>query len=443
MTEERTYKVEMLARVEGEGRFWLRVGDDGAVQDAKLSIFEAPRFFEAFLRGRSLFEVPDIVARICGICPIAYQTSATRALERIVGVDPLPPRIRALRRLMYCGEWIESHALHVFMLHAPDFLGFASAIDMAAGGHQAVVERGLWLKKAGNRIVEVLGGRAIHPVSPRVGGFSRAPTPEQLRPLRAELAAALELADETVDWTRGLPTPRFEQDYLFVGLVGDAYPLEFGDELAVSDGTTAGSRVPVDEFLDQFEETHVEHSNALQCRRKDGTPYLVGPAARLSLFAEQLHPRAIAALERSKLALPVRNPYLSIVVRAIELVHAFAEAVDLVDAYLAPPPTGGQIEPAFVEGTVRAGRAAGCSEAPRGICWHRYEVDDEGLIVEARIVPPTSQNQARIERDLVALAPDLLALEHGEATLRCEQLIRSYDPCISCATHFLRLEIER
>jgi coenzyme F420-reducing hydrogenase alpha subunit len=434
-TEERTYKVEMLARVEGEGRFWLEVGDDGAVADAKLAIFEAPRFFEAFLRGRSLFEVPDIVARICGICPIAYQTSATRALERIVGVDPLPTRLRALRRLMYCGEWIESHALHVFMLHAPDFLGFASAIEMAAGGHQALVERGLQLKKVGNQIVEVLGGRAIHPVSPRVGGFSRAPTPEQLRPLRAKIAAALELADETVDWTRSLETPQFEQDYVFVALAADAYPLEFGDELAIS----GRERIHVDEFLDHFEETHVEHSNALQCHLKDGTPYLVGPMARLHHFHELLHPRAIAALERVGLRLPVRNPYLSIVVRAIELVHAFADALDLVDAYVGE----GQIEPGFVTGTVRAGQASGCSEAPRGLCWHRYTVDDEGLITEARIIPPTSQNQARIERDLVALAPDLLRLEHGPATLRCEQLIRSYDPCISCATHFLRLEIER
>jgi sulfhydrogenase subunit alpha len=435
MTTERTYKVEMLARVEGEGRFWLKVGDDGAVTDAKLAIFEAPRYFEAFLRGRSLFEVPDIVARICGICPIAYQTGATRALERILGIDPLPARLRALRRLMYCGEWIESHALHVFMLHAPDFLGFHSAIEMAAGGHQALVERGLQLKKVGNQIVEILGGRAIHPVSPRVGGFSRAPTPEQLRPLRAKLAAALELADDTVDWTRSLETPQFEQDYVFVALAADAYPIEFGDDLAIS----GRGRIPVDEFLDHVEETHVEHSNALQCRLKDGTPYLVGPMARLNLFHEQLHPRAIAALERVGLRLPVRNPYLSIVVRAIELVHAFADALDLVDDYLG----AGQIEPAFVTGTVRAGAATGCSEAPRGLCWHRYAIDDEGLITEARIIPPTSQNQARIERDLVGLAPDLLRLEHGDATLRCEQLIRSYDPCISCATHFLRLEIER
>jgi sulfhydrogenase subunit alpha len=432
MSDERTYTVKMLARVEGEGRFWLRVDEHDRVVDAKLEIFEAPRFFEAFLRGRSLFEVPDIVARICGICPIAYQTSATRALERILGVDPLPAPIQALRRLMYCGEWIESHALHVFMLHAPDFLGYASAIEMARD-HKALVERGLLLKKLGNAIVEVLGGRAIHPVSPRVGGFSRAPAPEQLAALRKDLELGLDIADEVVDWTMSLAAPSFEQDYIFVALASDRYPIEFGDEIAI----TGRPRVAVDEFLDHFEERHLAHSNALHCLLKDGTPYLVGPLARINHFAEQLHPRALAALERVGLPLPVRNPYESIVVRAIEIVHAFAEALDIIASYRE------QIVPAWVEGKVQAGSASGCSEAPRGICWHRYEIDDEGLIVEARIIPPTSQNQARIEQDLVGLAPQLLALDHGAATARCEQLIRSYDPCISCATHFLRLEIER
>jgi len=432
---ERTYRVELLSRVEGEGRFWLRLDADGQVEDARLAIFEAPRFFEALLRGRSLHEVPDIVARICGICPVAYQMSATRALERALGLDPPTPGLRALRRLLYCGEWIESHALHIFMLHAPDFLGYASAVEMAAD-HRPLVERGLRLKKAGNALVEVLGGRAIHPVSPRVGGFSRTPTVAELRALRPTLAAALEEADEVVDWAATLPMPALEIDYVFVALASDGYPLEFGDELAIS----GRGRIAVDDFLDHFEESHVAHSNALHARLKDGTPYLVGPLARLSHAAASLHPRALAALERVGLALPVRNPYRSIVVRAIELVHAFAAALDVIDGYDA------QLEPAFVEpprGRSPAGVGIGCTEAPRGICWHRYRIDEDGLIADARIIPPTSQNQARIEADLVDLAPQLVLLEHEAATRRCEQLIRSYDPCISCATHFLRLEIER
>ena len=427
--ETKTFKVDMLARVEGEGRFSLTVRD-GEVIDARLAIFEAPRFFEAFLRGRTIDEVPDIVARICGICPIAYQMSAVAALEAAAGhVAPRP--IVDLRRLMYCGEWIESHTLHVFMLHAPDFLGYPSAVEMAAD-HREIVERGLRLKKTGNAIIELLGGRAIHPVSVVVGGFSRTPTVRELRKLREDLARGLEEAEATVWWAASLPTPDFEQDYVFVALRGDRYPLESGDALAV----TGRDPIPLEEFDAAFVETHVEHSNALQCRLRDGTPYLTGPMARLAHFAEQLHPRAAAALEATGLPLPIRNPFQSIVVRAVEIVHAFAEALDLVDAYVAIDPPRAMLE-------ARDGGGVGCTEAPRGICWHRYETSAEGTIVSARIVPPTSQNQARIEQDLVGIAPELLDATHEAATHRCEQLIRAYDPCISCATHFLRLDIER
>lgn len=438
MTQERLYRVEMLARVEGEGRFWMRLGEQGEVLEAKLQIFEAPRYFEALLRGRSYDEVPDIVARICGICPIAYQLGAARALERALGLDPPSAGIRSLRRLIYCGEWIESHALHLFMLHAPDFLGFESAITMAAQ-HRELVERGLRIKKIGNRILEVLGGRAINPVSLRIGGFTRTPTPAELQRLRPELAKALDEAEITVDWTATLAMPDQPQDYLFAALTGDDYPLEWGDAIALGEGRHPPELIAVDDWLDHVEEQQVEHSNALQARRRrDGRPYLVGPLARINHNAERLHPRAQAALERSGLRLPVDNPHRSIIVRAIEIVHALAEAIDLVDRYLT------RVEPAFTDPPeLRASVGVGCTEAPRGLCWHRYQLDDQGLVVDARIVPPTSQNQARIEQDLIGLAPHLLALDHAEATAMCERTIRAYDPCISCATHFLRLEIER
>lgn len=432
----RTFKVDLLARVEGEGRFRVELDEQGAVRAANLQIFEAPRYFEALLRGRSYEEVPDLVARICGICPIAYQLGAARALERALGLDPPSAGIRALRRLIYCGEWIESHALHVFMLHAPDFLGYPSAIAMAAD-HRPIVERGLRIKKVGNRIMEVLGGRAVHPVSPRIGGFSRTPTPSELQALRPELARALDEAEATVEWTATLAMPDHPQDYLFAALVADAYPLEWGDTIALGDGRGAAELVAVDDWLARVDEHQVPHSNALQARLRDtGQPYLVGPLARINHHAAKLHPRAQAALERSGLRLPVDNPHRSIVVRAIEIVHALAEALDIVDAYTV------RVEPAFVEPTtLRASVGIGCTEAPRGLCWHRYELDDRGHVVDARIVPPTSQNQARIEQDLIGIAPQLLALDHAEATAMCERIIRAYDPCISCATHFLRLEI--
>ncbi|MCG8556504.1 MAG: nickel-dependent hydrogenase large subunit [Proteobacteria bacterium] len=429
MSRERTYKVDLLTRVEGEGRFHLVVdGED--VKEAHLSIFEAPRFFEAFMRGRSFQEAPDIVARICGICPVAYQMSAVRALENALAWVPTP-EIRTLRRLLYCGEWIESHALHVFLLHAPDFLGYASAMDMARD-HKALVERGLRMKKAGNSLIEVLGGRAIHPVSVRVGGFSRAPSPAELGALRPALEQGLGDALTTVKWASGLRAPELESDYVFVTLCAQDYPLEWGDQIAIS----GRGQFPVEAFDELFEEQQVARSNALHCRLRDGTPYLCGPMARLNHAHERLHPTALAALATSGLTLPLRNPYRSIVVRAIELVHAFAEALAIIDGYSCPQPACFDLEAASASGS-------GASEAPRGLLWHRYELDAGGLVETARIVPPTSQNQARIEADLVAIAPELLRLDHDAATRRCEQLIRAYDPCISCATHFLELTIDR
>ena len=426
----RTLRVEMLSRVEGEGRFHLKVRD-GRVEEATLTIFEPPRFFESFLVGRSLFEVPDIVPRICGICPVTYQMTSLRALEGILGIEP-PAEIRALRRLMYAAEWIESHALHVFLLHAPDFLGYPDAIHMAKD-HKDLVEVGLRMKKAGNTVLEVMGGRAIHPVSPRVGGFYKTPDPAALRALVSELEWGLGAAQDTVALTATLPMLDFEQDYFFVALYGGSdYPLEWGDQIAVS----GRDPVPVAEFEQVFKEQQVPQSPALHARLPDGTPYLTGPMARLNLFPEKLHATAQEALERSGIALPVLNPYRSIVVRSVELVHAFAESLDIIRDYR-------RKEPPFQEAPLRAGEGVGATEAPRGLQYQRHRIDDQGLILESRIVPPTSQNQARIEADLAGLAPEIMAMDEAEATLRCEQLIRAYDPCISCATHFLRLEIDR
>jgi sulfhydrogenase subunit alpha len=426
----RTFRVEMLTRVEGEGRFHLKV-KDGQVQEAILNIFEPPRFFEGFLVGRSLFEAPDITARICGICPVTYQMSSTRALEGILGIQTTP-EIRRLRRLMYCAEWIESHALHVFLLHAPDFMGYGSALEMAVD-HGPVVEMALRMKKVGNTLLEVMGGRAIHPVSVRVGGFSKTPRPWRLKALLPELEWGLQAAQQTVELTNGLPMLDFEQPYTFVSLDGEAdYPIEWGDQIAV----TGRDPVPVEEFEKVFLEEQVERSPALHARLPDGTPYLTGPMARLSLFPDKLHPLAQEALERTGMAVPVLNPYRSIVVRSIELVQAFADALDIIREYEGA-------EPPYLEAPLRAGEGVGATEAPRGLQYQRYRVDDAGIIQDVRIVPPTSQNQPRIEADLAGLGPEILAMDHAEATLRCEQLIRAYDPCISCATHFLKLEIER
>ena len=423
------YDVRQLTRVEGEGRLSLAVSD-GRVTEAHLEIFEAPRYFERLVVGRTPDEVIDIVSRICGICPVAYQMSAVHAFERLFGIQT-DPQVRALRRLFYCGEWIESHALHIYLLHAPDFLGYPSAVELAADAPTAV-ERGLRMKKLGNRIVSLLGGRAIHPVSVRVGGFSRAPGRGELDEIRDNLPRAIADAQETVRWVASLPTPSSFREPRLVALRSpDEYPMNAG-RIVSSDGLD----LDPGDWRDAFHEEHVPWSNALQARAADGSPYLVGPAARLALNANRLHPLAAEALREAGLGDELRtNVFRSIVVRAIELLQALADAADLIDGYTTPDDPAVSWEP-------RPGIAAWATEAPRGLLFHRYVVGEDGLVQHAQIVPPTSQNQAAIEHDLLGFAPSVLDLSHDEATVRLEQLIRSYDPCISCATHFLDLRSE-
>jgi coenzyme F420-reducing hydrogenase alpha subunit len=418
-----------LARVEGEGSLRVRIRD-GEVEDVRLHIFEPPRFFEAFLRGRSFTEVPDITARICGICPVAYQFSSIAAMEDVCGVDA-PEPVRALRRLMYCGEWIESHALHVFFLHAPDYLGYESAFAMARD-HRGIVERALQLKKAGNALMRVVGGREIHPVNVRLGGFYRAPTAQELAPVAEELEVAREFAREAVAWTADLPCPELEEDFEFVALrAPDTYAIEAG-RLVSSSGLDLA---PAD-YAEHFMEHQVPHSTALHSRLRDGRAYLTGPLARYALNGDRLAPAARAAATEAGLGPVCRNPYKSIVVRAVEILYAADEALRLLDAYEPPDPPAVDVAP-------RAGIGCGWTEAPRGMLWHRYAIDQDGTILDARIVPPTSQNQARIEQSLAAVVAEHAALGDAELQQRCEQAVRSFDPCISCATHFLELEIDR
>lgn len=429
---ERRINVDYLARVEGEGALRVRMVDE-QVTSVELNIFEPPRFFEAFLQGRGYEDVVDIVARICGICPIAYQMAASRALEKALGVQA-PAGVHALRRLIYCGEWIESHGLHVYMLHAPDFLGYESAIEMASvPALRPIVERGLRMKKIGNHLMEVIGGREIHPVSPCVGGFTRAPKLSQLKALLPDLVWGLEAAVETVRWAATLDYPDFESDYEFVAL---SHPHEY----AIVEGrvrSSTGLDIPVEDYEKHFREEHVAHSNALQCRRiETGTNYMVGPMARLNLNFDQLSSTAKELASEIGLRLPLRNPFYSLVARGLEIVHAFEESIALINSYQPPIPSRAEIP------TVTSpGEGAHITEAPRGLIYHRYKVDERGLIAEAKIMPPTSQNQSRIEQDLREYVPSVIHLPLEEATLKCEQLVRCYDPCISCATHFLKLEI--
>ena len=427
--ERRTIKVDYLARVEGEGALDVVIRE-GEVIEAQLRIFEPPRFFEAFLRGRMFSEAPDITARICGICPVAYQMSSVHAMENALGIT-VGGQLRALRRLLYCGEWIESHVLHIYMLHAPDFLGYEGAIEMARD-HADLVKRGLELKKAGNSLMTLIGGREVHPVNVRVGGFYKAPRKRDIREAISYMKRARDLALETVKWTAGFDFPDRTRDYEFVSLNHPGeYPMNEGRIVS-----NRGLDIVVNEYDAHFEESHVAHSNALHSHIKERGAYLVGPLARYALNFGKLSPLAREAAHAASLGPVVTNPYQSIVVRSVEALYACDEAVRIMENYEEP-------DRPFVPCEPKAATGYGATEAPRGLIYHRYAIAADGKIEHAQIIPPTSQNQPSIEEDLRVLIKGWLDLPDDELRHRCEQTVRNYDPCISCATHFLDLRIDR
>ena len=421
-------RVPGLARVEGEGGLEIRVRD-GEVVEARLNIYEPPRFFEAFLRGRRHTEPPDITARICGICPIAYQMSACRAIEDACGVtvdgpiatlrrpdlprrvdrEPRPPRVPAARSRL---PRLRERGPHG---RRPPRGGRAGARD----------EEGRQRPDGGDR-------RALRPPDQRPGRrLLPGPDPRGAATLLDPLERAREIAVETVRWVSAFAFPSFERDYGFVSLRHPTdYPITEG-RIVSSDGLD----IAVAEYDEHFVEEHVPHSTALHSRlRSTGSHYLVGPLARFNLNADRLRPLARRAAEDAGIADGCRNPFRSIVVRAVELVHACDEAIDIIGSYEPPDPPAVAVPP-------RAGAGTGATEAPRGLLYHRYVLDADGVIQDARIVPPTSQNQGTIEEDLVRFAGDRMSLDREALTWQCEQAVRNHDPCISCATHFLDLRV--
>jgi coenzyme F420-reducing hydrogenase alpha subunit len=428
MTETITTRIRVpaLARVEGEGGLEIVV-EDGQVTEARLDIYEPPRFFEGMLRGRRYTEPPDITARICGICPVAYQMSSCAAIEDACQVTPTE-QVHALRRILYCGEWMESHALHIYLLHAPDFLGYESGIHLAAD-HPDLVERGLRLKKAGNQLMEVVGGRSVHPVNVKVGGFYKAPEPSELASLIPVLEQASEDAARTLEWVAAFTFPDFERDHEFVSLRTESgYPITEGRIVS-----TGGLDIAAAEYEQHFTESQVPHSTALHSTL-DGRTYFTGPLARYSLNYDRLPEHLRAAAAAAGLGPVCRNPFRSIVVRAVELRYATEEALRLIRAYQPPDPPAIEVAP-------REAHGYGVTEAPRGLLYHHYAMTADGTLTLAKIVPPTSQNQRAVEADLRDFAAARLDLPRQRLTWECEQAVRNYDPCISCATHFLTVTV--
>ncbi|MEO3993124.1 MAG: Sulfhydrogenase 1 subunit alpha [Desulfurococcaceae archaeon TW002] len=422
----RVIKVDYLARVEGEGSLFIEL-ENGKVSRVELDIFESPRFFEAFLRGRKYYEVPDITARICGICPIAYIMSSSRALEKILGIE-IPEEIEKLRRIIYLGEWIESHMLHILMLHAPDFLGYESVLSMARD-HPEIVKKGMKLKWWGSQVIRVIGGRSMHPVSCRIGGFYRIIRKEELLPLLKELSYVKECARKLLEWVLELPIPDLRREVEFVSLRGEGeYPILKGRIVS-----SKGLNISEDEFEDNLIVEQTKYSTSLRYRLKERGYYVVGPVARYNNNYDLLNPEVRSVVESHGYGALLRNSFQSIIARAAEVYHAVLELEELISNYKEP-------QQPYVEGVVRRGVGAAITEAPRGMLYHRYEINERGYVVNANIIPPTSQNLASIEQDLLALGNKLATLDPANAQWLAEQTVRNYDPCISCATHFLKIK---
>lgn len=429
MSKNISINIPILARIEGEGALELHIRHS-QIKTLKLKIYEPPRLFEKFLEGRSYADVLDFVARICGICPVAYQMSATQAIEQCFGIQPTP-WVQAMRRLFYCGEWLESHSMHIHFLALPDFLGFKSVPEMAKS-YPDEVRRGMRLQAFGNDLIKLLGARSVHPVGACVGGFYKAPERAEVNTLLEKAKARIEDCEVLIDWLSRLELPDNTHEFTCVSLYHPAeYPLNEGR--IVSDH---GLNMSIEEFDVYFKEFQVPYSNALHCLLENKS-YLVGPLARVNNCFSHLPARIHLFLQNLKINFPSKNMYHSIIARAIEIYFCVLESIRILEPYEIPETSHPKIQP-------RAGTGFGCTEAPRGMLWQQYQFDNKGQVTSARIVPPTSQNQARIEEDL-RMSLGQFGLDKDEESLRIysEMIIRNYDPCISCSTHFLNINVSR
>jgi len=433
-TSGRNIVIPHLGRVEGHGGIFVKVVGN-TVHEVNMDIFEGSRYYEALLKGKHFLEVQGIITRVCAICSANHTVAALTALENALGL-PQSERVHTLRGLLLLGATIESHALHVFALALPDFLGFDSVITMAAK-YPNEVAFALRLKQLGNRVQEMVGGRAIHPINTLVGGFGRLPRHADVAKLRGELAASLEPLMGTVELVASLPLPEWAaQATVYVALRPYEEAFRFR---GVSICTSRGEEFPIDSYRDVVREFTVEHSHAKHAALASGETYMVGSLARLKLWGHYLNGRARQAFERLFPNGVVDNVLANNAAQLVELVHSVEHAVTICDELLGMP----EEERELLDYEVRAGRGVGAIEVPRGTLFHEYEIDGEGLVVSANVITPTAQNLANVERDLRSAVERLLAEpeapDDARLKLSLEMVARAYDPCISCSVHLTRL----
>ncbi|MCS7150378.1 MAG: Ni/Fe hydrogenase subunit alpha [Caldimicrobium sp.] len=422
-----TNKIDFLTRVSGLANLEI-IAEDNLLKEVRFSVRETPRLIEKLLLGRSYKVIPEITARICGICPVAYQLTALQAIEDAFGIKPTKEDL-SLRKLIYLAEWIYSHTLHLFFVHLPDYYKVNSFLELFQIERE-LLEKAFFLRETACRIIEKLGGRAIHPLSLIPGGFSS--YPDSLSPLIDPLRNSLKIAEELFTKLCSMTFPEFSlSEVQFVSLLDE-------DDYPILDGIIYDGKRKIDKrsFRDYFLEVERPYSTANHSLTKEGKPYVVGPMARFEHAFEKLSPRAKELATKHGIIPPVDNPFLSPLIRMLEIVHSVELALEIAKGYIKPKKVPQELKPSEGEGI-------GITEAPRGILWHHYKFDSQGLITHVNIVTPTSQNLASIELALFKSLSKEKGLEEASIRNRAETMIRNFDPCLPCATHFLEISIKK
>jgi len=431
MSKTLSVDVHHVTRVEGHGNIRVRARD-GVVEQVQWQVPEAPRFFEAMVRGRSWEEIQIVACRICGICSFAHSLASIKAVEAAMGVE-VSEQTDKLRILAYGGEQLESHVLHVGYLVAPDLLGVKSVVPLAST-HPDVVKTVIRAHRLGNEWMEMLGGRRTHPVSFRVGGFGRLPSEDELRSLQDRLRKAVPDLKRIAEVLLSLADriPAFERETEYIALVHPKEYTFYHGEIGSTD--MGGELVGIQEFESVVNE-YVSPQSTAKWTRWHRDSYAVGALARFKLNAAKLRPLAAQTARMFGLSPDCTNPYMNSIAQVVEAVEVVEAGIEQIDDLL----TRG-IRPERPRVVPRAGTGVGCVEAPRGILFHKYSFDSNGICTGANICIPTNQNHANIQKDFEAIVPRILDRTEDEIRLMLEMLVRAYDPCISCSTHFLRVE---
>jgi len=431
MSRDLNINVHHLTRVEGHGNIVVNM-KDGVLEKAHLSIVEPPRFFEAMMKGRSFHEAAIITSRICGICSLGHQLTSLVATEDALGLE-ISEQTVLLRKLLVHGATLQSNILHAYFLAAPDFLNVGSVFPLIAT-HKDVVLRALRMKRLANDIGDVVSGRAVHPITPVPGGFSKIPEKSELLEIKRRLLEeALPDGLETIETMKALAgaIPQFERETEYISLKHpDEYALYEGDIFSSDTGAQ-----PVQNYLDVTNEFVVKHSTSKHTKYNRSS-YLVGALARWNNNHSQLGTEALAAAEAMGLKPNCHNPYMNTIAQVVEAVHCILDSVRIIDKLI----ENGLKNEKPNQTPTRYGRGIGSNEVPRGILFHDYTYDNKGNIVKANCIIPTGQNLANIDDDMVKLVPEIINKSKEEITLSLEMLVRAYDPCISCSVHMLEVD---